>query len=136
DRDRGCHKLHRKSFSERKRLRSGQLTRCNFPTRLMDRDRNQTTLLFKSYSERRLDLAQLAGAGEHECSPNVGVSGKRNFSRRGEDSDAARVTSLCRKYKRGLREIELARDLLHLLRREPNRLRQHGQLISTEARLG
>jgi hypothetical protein len=46
------------------------------------------------------------------------------------------VTRLSWEYKRGLREIELTRDLLHLPRREPNRLRQDGQLISTEARLG
>ena len=48
----------------------------------------------------------------------------------------ARVTGLCGKNKGGFREIELARNLLHLLCGEPNRLRQHGQLISTEARLG
>ena len=46
------------------------------------------------------------------------------------------MTRLCRKYKRGLREVELTRDLLHLLCREANRLWQNGQLVSTEARLG
>ena len=64
------------------------------------------------------------------------MSGKRNLSGGGEDSDVARVTRPPRKYKRGLREVELTRDLLHLLCREANRLGQHGQLISTEARLG
>jgi len=64
------------------------------------------------------------------------MAGKRKLSGWGKDSDVPRVTGLGRKNERGLGEIELTRDLLHLLRRESICARQYGQLISTEARLG
>jgi hypothetical protein len=64
------------------------------------------------------------------------MAGKRNLSGWREYSDVPRVAGLRRKNERGLGEIELARDLLHLLRREPISLREYGQLISTEARVG
>jgi hypothetical protein len=64
------------------------------------------------------------------------MTGKWNFSGGREDSDAPRVTGLWRKNKRSLGEIELTRDLLHLLLRKALCLRQHRQLISTETRVG
>src|SRR4029077_10650345 len=115
---------------------SGELTRCDFPVGFMDRDGNQTGFLFKSHREGGFDLAKLADAGEHECGPYIRMAGKRNLSGRRKDSDVPRVAGLRRKNQRGLGEIELTRDLLHLLRREPISVRQYGQLISTEARVG
>jgi hypothetical protein len=46
------------------------------------------------------------------------------------------VTGLRRKYERGLEEVELTRDLLHLLCGKIVCMRQHSQLISAEAGLG
>jgi hypothetical protein len=102
----------------------------------LDRDRNQTGVLFKSHHERGFDLAKFADASEHKCCSDVWVTGKRNLSDGGEDSYMPRVTGLRRKNERGLGEIELTRDLLHLLCRKTVCVRQHSQLISTEARLG
>ena len=61
---------------------------------------------------------------------------KRKLSGRRKDTHMPRVSRFCRKYERRLGEIELTSDLLHLLARQAICLRQHGQLISTEARLG
>jgi hypothetical protein len=46
------------------------------------------------------------------------------------------VTRPGRKYECGLGEIELTRDLLHLLLRKSICLRNYGQLVSTETHLG
>ena len=64
------------------------------------------------------------------------MTGKWDLARRSENSDAPRVTSTRRKNERALGEIELTRDLLHLIRREPFGFWQHSQLIPAEASFG
>ena len=61
------------------------------------------------------------------------MTGKRDFARWRKNSDAPRVTSARRKNERALGEIKLARDLLHLILRQPFGLGQHGQLIPAKA---
>ena len=63
------------------------------------------------------------------------MTGKRDLARRSENPDTPRVTSSRWKNERALGEIKLARDLLHLIRREPFGFWQHCQLIPAEARL-
>ena len=102
----------------------------------MDRDRDQPRLLLEGDGKRRPDLAELAGAGEDERGSDIRVTCKRDFSLRREDSDVPRMTGLRRKYERALGEVELPRDLLHLLVREASRVGQDRQWIPTEPRLG
>ena len=63
------------------------------------------------------------------------MTGKWDLARRRENSDTPRVTGARRKNERALGEIELARDLLHLIRLEPFGFWQHSQLIPAEASL-
>ena len=63
------------------------------------------------------------------------MTGERHLSRGGENPDASRMPSLRREHKRGLGEVELACDLLHLMVGQAVRARQYGQRIPAEASL-
>src|SRR5690242_16472662 len=64
------------------------------------------------------------------------MTGERDLACGCENPDTTGVSSFCRKHERGLGEIKLARDLLHLFLGEPLGLRQHRQLIPAKAPLG
>ena len=84
---------------------------------------------------RRVDLTEFTDSSENEGRSHVRMTGKRDLARRSENSDVTRVAGICRKNERALGEIKLARDLLHLIRREPFGLWQNSQLIPAEASL-
>ena len=63
------------------------------------------------------------------------MTGKRYLCRRSKDSNLTRVPGFCRKDERAFGEVELARDLLHLMLRKTARLRQDGQWIPAKTRL-
>src|SRR5580765_4619818 len=115
ERDGGGQELGGNAFAQGQRLRRGQLTRRYFPLHLLDRDRDQPSLLLERHGERRPDLTELPRAGENERRSYVGMAGERYLSCGREDSDVSRMASLRWKDKRGLVEVELARDLLHLM---------------------
>src|SRR5947209_13043616 len=58
------------------------------------------------------------------------MSSERHLACRREDTDSARVAPLRRKDERAFREVELARNLLHLPVRQPIGFRQHGELVA------
>ena len=84
---------------------------------------------------RRFDLTEFTGSSKNEGRSHVRMTGKWDLARRSENSDAPCVTSTRRKNERALGKIKLARDLLHLIRREPFGFWQHSQLIPAEASL-
>src|SRR5437867_1264680 len=121
------------AFPQGERLRRGQLARRNFPLPHLDSDRDQPRLLLERHGERRPNLSKFPGAGENERRSYVGMASERHLSRWGKDPDPPRMPSLRGEHKRGLREVELARDLLHLIVGQAVRTRQYGQGIPAEA---
>jgi hypothetical protein len=98
----------------------------------LDRDRHQAGLLFEGDHERPVERAQLAEGAEDEGRADVRMAGERQFGSRGEDSHPARVPPIGREHEGGLREVELAGDLLHSPVRQAGRLGEHGELVATE----
>ena len=101
-----------------------------------DIHRHQAGLLLERHRDAAIDRAQSARRGQGERGADVRVSGERNLRGRREDPDPAGVTPLGRQHERALREVELARDLLHLPVGQALRLRQHRELVAAETRAG
>ena len=135
-RERDCRRdeLRSNAPPHRNRLRRGELAAHDLSLLRVHGDRDEPGLFLESHREAGADLAERSGAREDERSSDIRVAGKRYFPRRSEDPDVTRLTRLGGKHERGLGEVELARDLLHLLLRQAIGLRQHCERISAEAR--
>ena len=79
---------------------------------------------------------QSALLADDERAAERGMAGERELLHRCEDPDPGVAVVLGRQHEDRLREVHLAREALHLIGREVARVREHGQLIALEGRVG
>ena len=91
-------------------------------------------------SSRRIDTSAPAmrlPRGQQDGAAHGGVTGKRDLAVREEDADAGGVGRVGgRHHEDGLRQVELARDGLHLQRRQAIGVQHHRQRVAGEAAVG
>jgi hypothetical protein len=100
--------------------------------------RDQAGRLFENQRLAVQRLAIAAAFRRHDKRrPDIGVARERHFGARGEDADVGRVISRFRRQHKGrFRQVELSRDPLHLLGREPIGVDDHGERVAAELPVG
>ena len=83
-----------------------------------------------------LHLVQAQSGADDERAAKEGMSGEGQLGARREDPDANVAAALGRQDEDRLRDVQLSRDRLHLLRRERSAVREHAELVPFEGRVG
>ena len=82
------------------------------------------------------DLRELQGLPEHERGAERGMTGKRKLRNGREDANPRVPAGLGRKDEHGLRQVHLARDVLHRPVVEAAPVGEHGELVAGQRRVG
>jgi hypothetical protein len=131
----GRDRLNCRLLSNRQLFGRGKLAE-KAVTAALDADGNEACPLLERHCHRVADVAKTSRRGQRERGPDIRVTGKRNLFCRRENAYLSRVARPRRQDEGALGEVELASDLLHLLRRQPVGERKHSELVSAEARVG